>query len=143
MGHTRVARAATEQLDAERVVFIPAKCSPLKGTPPRADDDDRLAMIRLAIRGDDRCTVSDCELHRPAPSYTLDTVKHFQAEYGPETSIHWLLGADSIDDLVYWYKVGELIDACTLSVMYRGGYAAPTFDKYTPSVGPGPRGKTT
>ncbi len=134
-GHTRVACAAAEQLDAERVVFIPAKCSPLKGTLPRAGDTERLAMIQLAIQADDRCAVSDCELHRSAPSYTLDTIKHFQAQYGPEVSIHWLLGADSVDDLVYWYKVDELIDTCTLSVMYRGGYEAPTFDKYVPLWG--------
>jgi len=136
IGHTGVARVAAQQLQAETVVFIPAKCSPLKGALPRASDDDRLKMIELAIQTEPDFAVNNCELRRPAPSYTLDTVRQFQASYGPETSIHWLLGADSVDDLVYWYRIDALIDACHVSVMYRGGYEAPTFDKYTSLWGP-------
>ena len=135
LGHTEVARAAAQHIKAERVVFIPAKCSPLKGHPPRANDNDRLKMIELAIGNDDVFAVSDCELRRPAPSYTLETVKQFQSEYGPDVCVHWLLGADSVDDLVYWYRIEELLDVCHLSVMVRGRYEAPTFDKYVPVWG--------
>jgi len=136
LGHTGVARVAAQQLGAETVVFIPAKCSPLKGTLPRAGDDDRLKMIELATASEKMFVVSDCELRRPAPSYTLDTIRQFQAHYGSETSIHWLLGADSVGDLIYWYKIDELIDACHVSVMCRGGYEAPQFDRYTSLWGP-------
>ena len=121
LGHTRVARAAAEQIEAETVVFIPAKCSPLKRFLPHASDADRLRMIELAIQEDAVFSVSDCELQRAAPSYTLETVKQFQADYGPETSIHWLLGADSVNDLTYWHAIDELIDICSLTVMIRGG----------------------
>src|SRR4030042_3722651 len=34
LGHTQVAQAAATRIDAEKVVFIPAKCSPLKGFSP-------------------------------------------------------------------------------------------------------------
>ena len=136
LGHTEVARAAAEQLEAETVVFIPAKCSPLKRFLPHASDADRLKMIELAVRKDDLFSVSDCELQRPAPSYTLDTVKQFQADYGPETSVYWLLGADSVGDLVYWHGIDQLIDICSLAVMVRGGYAAPQFDPYLSLWGP-------
>jgi len=129
-GHTRVARAAAEQLEAEAVVFIPAKCSPLKRFLPHASDEDRLRMIELAIQDDAVFSVSDCELQRPAPSYTLDTVQQFQTDCGTETSVYWLLGADSVGDLVYWHRVEELIDSCNLAVMVRGGYEAPAFDQY-------------
>lgn len=130
-----MAHVAGRQIEAETVVFIPAKCSPLKGSLPQADDRDRLRMIELAIRTNDAFAVSDCELRRAAPSYTLDTVRQFQADYGPETSIYWLLGADSVKDLVYWHKIDELIDTCNVAVMYRGGYDAPTFDEYVPLWG--------
>ncbi len=136
LGHTHVARVAASQIDAEEVVFIPAKCSPLKGFLPNATDDDRLRMIELATRDDDQFSVSDCELRRPAPSYTLDTVRHFQEEYGDDASIYWLIGADSVDDLVVWHRIDELIDACNLAVMVRGGYEAPSFDKHLDALGP-------
>ncbi len=136
LGHTRVAEAAAQQIEAERVVFIPAKCSPLKGFLPNATDEDRLRMIELAIRDNARFCVSDCELRRPAPSYTLDTVKYFQQEYGADTSLYWLLGADSVNDLLLWHRIEELIDACHLAVMVRGGYQKPSFDRHLEALGP-------
>jgi nicotinate-nucleotide adenylyltransferase len=135
LGHTRVAEAAAQQIEAERVVFIPAKCSPLKGFLPNATDEDRLRMIELAIRDNARFCVSDCELRRPAPSYTLDTVKYFQQEYGADTSLYWLLGADSVNDLLLWHRIEELIDVCHLAVMVRGGYEKPSFDRHREALG--------
>lgn len=135
LGHTEVADSAAARIGAMKVIFIPAKRSPLKGFEPIAGDNDRLQMISLAIGGNERFTVSDCELRRQAPSYTLDTVRQFQDEFGPDTTIYWLLGADSMDDLVYWHKIDELIDACHIATMYRGGYDAPTFEKYLPLWG--------
>ena len=130
LGHTMVAADACERTGAEKVIFIPAKRSPLKGFLPKAGDADRLTMISLAIAQENRFEVSDYELNKAAPSYTLKTVGHLQQEYGRDTSIHWLLGADSIDDLVYWHKITELIDACHLTTMYRGGCEPPDFTKF-------------
>jgi nicotinate-nucleotide adenylyltransferase len=136
LGHTAVADAAATQIGAERVIIVPARCSPLKGFSPHVSDEDRLAMISLAIAGCENFAVSDCELKRPAPSYTLDTVRHFKHEYGPPVSIHWLLGADSVEDLVHWHKVRELIDECSLTTMQRAGYAPPDFERFVPMWGP-------
>jgi nicotinate-nucleotide adenylyltransferase len=136
VGHTTVAQAAARLLAAEKVILIPAKISPLKGFFPYARDTDRLRLIELAIAGNDLLAVSNCELQRPAPSYTLDTVRHFQREYGPETTLHWLIGADGIGDLVHWYKIPELLDECNLTTMRRPGYPVPDFDRFEPLWGP-------
>jgi nicotinate-nucleotide adenylyltransferase len=136
VGHTTVADAAARQIDARKVIFIPAKVSPLKGFFPFASDSDRLRMIELATACDDQFAVSDGELKRPAPSYTLDTVRQFKRQYGPETSIHWLIGADGIGDLVHWHKIQELIDECHLTTMRRPGYPVPDFDRFEPLWGP-------
>lgn len=136
LGHTTVAQAAARLLDAEKLIFVPARISPLKGFFPFAGDRDRLRMIELAVANNDLFAVSDCELNRPAPSYTLDTVRQFQHRYGPGTSIHWLIGADGIGDLVHWYKIQELIDECNLTTMRRPGYPVPDFDRFEPLWGP-------
>jgi len=130
LGHTTVAVDAVEHVGAEKIVFVPAKRSPLKGFLPRANDNHRLKMISLAIAGEKNIQVSDYELKRPAPSYTLATIRKFQADYGDETSIYWLIGADGVDDLAYWYKITELIDACNLTTMYRAGCEPPDFVKF-------------
>jgi len=130
IGHTIVAADAAEHISADKIVFVPAKRSPLKGFSPCASDEDRFAMIALAIAGNKNFELSDYELKRPEPSYTLQTVRKFQADYGSETSIYWLIGADSIDDLPHWYKITELIDECNLSTMYRAGCEPPNFAKF-------------
>ena len=126
-GHTAVAAYAAEHIGAERVIFVPAKRSPLKILLPQAGDDDRLKMIRLAIAGSENFEASDYELKKPKLSYTIETVKYFKSEYGGQAVIYWLLGADGIDELAHWYKIEELIDICNLAVMYRGGCEAPDF----------------
>jgi nicotinate-nucleotide adenylyltransferase len=141
LGHTAVAAAAAEHIGAEKVILIPAKRSPLKGTLPKASDDDRLKMISLAIAGDRKFQVSDYELKKAEPSYTLETVRGFQAEYGSEVSIYWLVGADGVDDLPYWYGIVELIDECNISIMYRAGCKMPDFSRYKDIWGPERIGK--
>jgi nicotinate-nucleotide adenylyltransferase len=136
LGHTTVAQAAARPIDAEKIIFVPAKISPLKGFFPFARDEDRLRMIELAVAGNNLFAVSDSELKRPAPSYTLDTVRHFKDEYGPATAIHWLLGADGVGDLVHWYRIPDLIDECHLTTMRRPGYPRPDFDRFEPLWGP-------
>ena len=127
IGHTIVAAAAAEHIGAEETIFIPAKRSVLKEFFPEAGDDDRLKMIALAISENKNFRASDCELKNPLPSYTLETVRQFRTKYGSDTSVYWLVGADSVDDLPRWYGIVELIDECNLCVMYRAGFAPPDF----------------
>jgi nicotinate-nucleotide adenylyltransferase len=130
IGHTAVAAAAGESIGAENVVFIPAKRSPLKAFFPEASDEDRLAMILLAISGNAGFELSDYELKKTGPSYTLETVRFFQGKLDGNTVIYWLAGADSVEDLAHWYGIPELIDECNLAVMYRAGFKPPDFSKF-------------
>lgn len=137
LGHTAVAAASAEQTGAESVIFVPAKCSPQKISPPQVSDSDRLAMIDLAIAGNRIFQVSDYELKKAAPSYTLDTVKFFRGEYGSNVSIYWLAGADCMGELLHWYKIAELIESCELAIMYRAGFDVPDFSGFEPVLGRG------
>ena len=135
LGHTNVAAAASEYIQADKLIFVPAKRSPLKKTFPITSGQNRLNMISLAIANLKNSEVTDYELKGSVPSYTLDTIKHFLDEYGKHAKIYWLLGADSIDELPYWHGIKELIDLCNLSVMYRAGFDAPEFEKFKDEFG--------
>jgi nicotinate-nucleotide adenylyltransferase len=137
IGHTTVAAEAGEYIGAEEIIIIPSKCSPLKETLPIASDDDRLKMIALSIADEKKFKLSDYELKKPGPSYTLETIRWFQKEFGGDTSIYWLIGADSIDEMPHWYGIVELIDECSLSVMYRAGCEQPDFAKFISLWGSG------
>ena len=130
LGHTKVAASAVKYIDADKVIFIPAKRSPLKGFMPSASDIDRMNMITLAIANQDKYEVSDWELNMSAPSYTLNTVRYFRTKYGSNIVLYWLVGADSINDLIYWHGITELIDECNIAMMYRADCERPDFTKF-------------
>ena len=130
LGHTAVAAHAGRQLAAEAVVFIPARRSPHKSAFPAATDADRVSMIALAIADHPGWQVSDCELNRPAPSYTLDTIRHFKTQCGDDATIYWLIGADAVRDLPYWHAIDQLLDLCTITAMYRAGCPRPDFSPF-------------
>jgi nicotinate-nucleotide adenylyltransferase len=127
IAHTEVARESAIKIGAEKVIFIPAKKSPLKQSGPAASDRDRLNMIKLAIAGCPEFKVSDYELQKAGPSFTIVTVRFFKELLGGNTEIYWLMGADNITELGNWYKIDELIDECNLAVMYRAGFEKPDF----------------
>ncbi len=135
-GHIGVARSALDIIGAQKLIFVPARRSALKTDLPAASDADRLAMIRAAIADIDRFQVSDWELARPAPSYTIDTVRHFRDELGADAALYWLIGADSVDELGHWYEIRRLIDECFLACMYRAGHEPPDFSALAESLGP-------
>ena len=127
LGHTAVALAASKKIGAAKTVFIPARRSPHKKIFPIADAQSRLEMISLAISDTPNFSVSDYELKKTEPSYTLNTVLNFLAGPGKDTKIYWLIGADTVKDLPKWYKIHDLNEICNLSVMFRAGFDKPDF----------------
>lgn len=134
-GHLRVAHHALGELGADELIFIPARRSPHKievSTP----GVHRFAMIAKSIDGLDSFSVSDCELLRPEPSYTLDTVRFFRCQFGSEAVLHWLIGADQLSDLEKWYCIDDLLNECRISVMVRAGYPLPDFSRFATVFSP-------
>ena len=135
LGHIIVAAAAAETIKAERVVFIPAKKSVLKTADPKAGRRDRCRMINIAIAQEKDFELSDYELNKDGPDYTIETVRHFKNRYANTAHLYWLVGADAAVLLPQWYKIDELIEVCTISVMHRAGYPEPDFSGFENKFG--------
>lgn len=119
-GHLICSRAVAEAKGFDKVLLIPSKQPPHKpGAANLAAPEDRLAMCRLAVQGDPFFGVTDLELKRPGPSYTIDTAAELAAG-GP---VHWLIGADMLLDLPTWHRVSELLSEVRFVVMARPGWA--------------------
>lgn len=119
-GHLIEARDALEQLRLDAVLFIPCRQSPHKTTRSHGSETERLAMLRLAIRGEPRFWLSRCELDRPAPSYTADTAREI-AEAFPHATLFWLMGADQLPRLKTWHRFDELQHLVKFAVLDRSG----------------------
>jgi nicotinate-nucleotide adenylyltransferase len=122
-GHLILARAAREELGLDRIVFIPANMSPHKTDTRPATAEDRWNMVNLAIKGEDGLTASDVELRRPAPSYTVDTLRDFRAEQ-PDDEFVLLIGADNVAKFDTWREPQEIRRLAPIAVLDRAGNEA-------------------
>lgn len=119
-GHLVIAQDALEKLELSELVFVPAAIAPHKQHLQQADAVHRYAMLQLATEADLRFSVSDVEIRRGGISYTIDTVRHLQAE---RPDVEWVLiiGSDTLVDLHTWYKIDELLGLCEVAVFLRPG----------------------
>jgi len=122
-GHLAAAKAALDCAELDRVMFIPAAQPPHR---PRAiaTADDRLEMCRLAIEGDTRFVVSDVELERGGPSYTVDTLAELRRSH-PGDQLRLILGWDAARLFSTWRRPDEVRALATIVVVARPGSAAP------------------
>ena len=118
-GHLILAREACELLHLEKLFFIPAAVSPFK-EPAVASGELRLAMVLAAIEGEPAFAADDCELHRPPPSYAIDTVEEIHARR-KDAEIFWLVGEDNVESLPRWRRFDELKKLVRFVVLDRTG----------------------
>ena len=118
-GHLHIGRQVAEQLGLAQILLIPSRTPPHRPAP-QATSQQRIAMCALAAATDPRFQVSDVELLRTGPSYTIDTLESLAR---PDTSLMLILGADAAALLPQWYRAADLGDVCELVVVNRSGAA--------------------
>ncbi|HUW54909.1 MAG TPA: nicotinate-nucleotide adenylyltransferase [Rhodanobacter sp.] len=121
LGHLCVAWEASELLDAE-VLMMPSGIPPHR-PPPIASAQQRVAMLRAALRGQSRLILDARELTRSGPSYTVDTMIELRAEQG-ERPLVLLLGADAFAGLPSWHGWRRLFELAHIGVLSRPGEQA-------------------
>jgi nicotinate-nucleotide adenylyltransferase len=122
-GHLAAADAAIDCADLDRVVLIPAAQPPHR-PPAIASPQQRLEMCRLGIEGEPRFEVSEVELKRDGPSYTVDTLREMQRSQ-PEDDLFLILGWDAARLFSTWRLPDEVRELATIVVVARPGSAAP------------------
>jgi len=115
--HLALARLALTELQLDELRWVPAGL-PWQKARKLTPAAEREAMLRLAIGDEPRFVLERCELDRPGPSYTLDTVRELQAA---TPKAHWFLviGQDQYAGLHTWHGHGELLQRVTLAVAQR------------------------
>ena len=120
LAHWHLAQAARTALGLDRIIFIPTNIPPHKQGILYADAHDRLAMLRAMLYRQEGFEISDMELTREGPSYTLDTVNTFHSLY-PDENFYFIIGGDSLMYMENWYRADELMQRIEFIVAYRPG----------------------
>ena len=122
-GHLAAADAAIDCAELDRVIFIPAAQPPHR-PPATASPQQRLEMCRLGIEGEPRFEVSEVELKREGPSYTVDTLEEMQRAQAAD-ELFLILGWDAARLFSTWHRPDEVRGLATIVVVARPGSAAP------------------
>lgn len=121
LGHLILASEALAALKLSRVLWVLTSIPPHKLGQEITDLNDRLQMVRLAVKHEPSFELSRADIDRAGPHYTLDTVKLLSTKY-PEADLVLLIGGDSLHDLPTWHKPRELIASVqAVGVMRRPG----------------------
>ena len=137
-GHLQVIQEVREAFGLDRILLIPAALPPHKEPRGVADARDRMHMIELAVSGDptlvQSVTVSDVELKRAGPSYTIDTVRYFWQKMPEKTELYFILGLDAFLEIDTWKSYRDLFLLIPFIVMTRAN-AGHDDDSMLPALG--------
>lgn len=118
-GHLLIGEAAYEQFGLDTVFFMPAGNPPHKPeSSERASDEDRAAMVELAIAENPHFALFDWELLQDGPSYTYITLERLKQQ-NPRNEYFFIIGEDSLRDFNKWVNPGRIAAAASLLTAVR------------------------
>lgn len=117
-GHLLLAEQCREQCELDEVRFVPAAIPPHKEDAQITAGKHRLHMLDFALSGCPELTVSDIELRRSGPSFTVDTLQQL-ADEEPDRELFLLMGMDSLVDFPNWRQPARILELATLVAVNR------------------------
>lgn len=125
-GHFIIAEAIRQNLDLNKIVFIPAYNPPHKYAQlPITPIEHRLAMLELCTRYNAHFEINDIEIQRGGISYTIETIRQIKSENQLSAGeLYFLIGSDSLAEFKTWYRWQDILEECKVVVARR-----PRFEK--------------
>ena len=125
MGHLHLIEQLFSRGIVDELILVPTGEPWLRAHAPHASGEDRLAMARLAVNGlpekiRTRVSVSDVEVRRAGPTYTIDTVHELQASR-PDAKWILIIGSDAYTNFAQWHRSVELQRLIEVLVIARDG----------------------
>lgn len=133
LGHLVLAEQVRERLGLARVLFVPSNLPPHKdGALPSGGD--RLAMVRLAIRGNPHFGALDLEVRRAGRSYTVDTLRSLARRGRGQRGLVFLIGMDAFEEIRTWHEAEALAETASFAVFARAGHPLVDPRRHAPAA---------
>lgn len=120
-GHLVAASEVQARFNLDEVIFVPTGQpwqKPDQGVSPA---EDRYLMTVIATASNPRFSVSRVDVDRRGLTYTVDTLTDLHAQY-PGDELFFITGADALEQIVSWHRIGELFDLAHFIGVTRPGY---------------------
>lgn len=119
--HLYIAYEAKEQLNLDKVIFMPAGMQPLKANNIITDSKLRYNMVKAAIESYGEFSISNYEIEKGGLSFTYETLEYFKNKSAEDMELFFITGADCLETLEKWREVEKIFSLATLVVFPRGG----------------------
>lgn len=123
-GHLMIAEQVYEQLDLDKILFIPDKVPPHQGISryiPKVSVDDRINMVKFGIRDNPHFELDMTDIDLGGVSYTYETVKKLKQRH-PDTKYYLIVGYDMVENLSKWSHINELVKEVQFVGVCRKGF---------------------
>ncbi len=121
-GHLHIARQAQAQLGLAHVFFAPTRQPPHKQSAALTPIEHRVAMVQRAIAPFPQFRLSRVDVDREGATYTVDTMRLLREQFGTGTELFFIMGMDSLANILTWRAPEQLIAVCQLAVFPRPGF---------------------
>jgi nicotinate-nucleotide adenylyltransferase len=135
-GHLLTAEEAFWQFGLDEVLFVPTGQPWMKDHPVVSPSEDRYLMTVIATSPNPHFRVSRREIDRDGPTYTVDTLRALREEYGSETELFFVTGADAMLEIFHWKDPEEVLTLAHFIAATRPGYEIARFEAEAPTRHP-------
>jgi len=128
-GHLIIAESVRENFCLDKVLFIPSGRPPHKHGREVIAAEHRFEMVRLAVESNPYFEASGVEIGKEGYTYTINTMKLLREQYGKDTNLYFIIGADNIPELETWKDFKDIFKLCEFIAVLRPGHARNSFEK--------------
>lgn len=118
-GHLLLAETAYHQFSLDEILFMPTKNPYYKKFGNSVTEEDRVQMVKLAIKDNAHFTFSGEELNREGTTYTVETLKNL-TQKNPDCEYYFIMGADSLYHIESWKDTEKVLQMAVILVAGRG-----------------------
>ena len=118
--HLIIAEAAYDAFDLDEVLLMPSGHSYFKDSRSQKvlSPEIRYQMVCEAAADNPHFTASDFEIRREGNTYTYETLRELR-RMNPDNHYFFIVGADSVRDILKWRNPESIFADCTLLAALR------------------------
>lgn len=122
LGHLITAEYVLNELNLDKIYFIPAHKHALKSNNKITSPSIRLEILKIALKDYSCFEICDIELQSNKISYTIDTLTKFKQYEGlPKSELYYIIGFDNLSELHLWKDYQKIWELANLVVLARPG----------------------